>query len=393
MAQWAPLEERLAQATAAGARNLELVEQMRDFNAEYVKPGLTALEAQPPLEEEHRAIAYFATYMSSKRTPASVRAAPLDACTSDWPPAAHYHFVGEGDETVGPVIVTAEDSDAARVKVLVRLKRGDVRLMLPRKHVRKALAEALPELAPVKLEKAQDPALTAALLDMETKLLERRHKFGVLLCRAGQTNEDQWYQNTELPPDFDAFLNVLGERIALKGWGKYAGGLNTREGHTGTHSVYACHRDIEVMFHVAPLLPYFPEDVQQVERKRHLGNDVCMVIFREEGCTEPFTPLKIRSQFNHVFVVVQPDRSSGALQYRIAVINKLGVAPFGPALPVPGAYDAADTARLRELLLCKLINGERSAMYAPDFKGKNIATRKTYLTRLVQAHDPAKKKP
>lgn len=294
---------------------------------------------------------------------------------------------------VGPVIVSVEDGEAARVKALVRLKRGDVRLMLPRKNGKKALLELVPELAGLRLEKVQDPALSAALSDYESKLVERRHKFGVLLIRAGQTNEDQWYQNQELTPDFDAFLNLIGERIALKGWTKFAGGLNTREGHTGSHSVYACFRDIEVMFHVAPLLPYFPEDVQQVERKRHLGNDVCLLVFREEGCAEPFSPTKIRSQFNHVFLVVQPDRSSGSLHYKVACINKPGVAPYGPPIPVPGCFDAkADAARLRELVLAKLINGERSAMYAPDFKGKSIATRKTYLARLIQTHDPNKKK-
>ncbi len=32
------------------------------------------------------------------------------------------------------------------------------------------------------------------------------------------------------------------------------------------------------------MLPYQDLDKQQLERKRHLGNDVCMVIFRELGC-------------------------------------------------------------------------------------------------------------
>ena len=36
----------------------------------------------------------------------------------------------------------------------------------------------------------------------------------------------------------------------------------------------------------------------QVERKRHLGNDVVVIVFRESDCTEPFDPLKIKSQFN-----------------------------------------------------------------------------------------------
>ncbi len=43
---------------------------------------------------------------------------------------------------------------------------------------------------------------------------------------------------------------------------------------TGTHSVYTRFLGIEIMFHVSTLLPYFEKDKQQVERKRHIGNDV-----------------------------------------------------------------------------------------------------------------------
>jgi hypothetical protein len=60
------------------------------------------------------------------------------------------------------------------------------------------------------------------------------------------------------------------------------------------------------MFHVSTLLPFFPEDPQQVERKRHLGNDVVIVIFRE-GPNDPFTPLIIRSQFNRAPPAPAPD--------------------------------------------------------------------------------------
>lgn len=62
------------------------------------------------------------------------------------------------------------------------------------------------------------------------------------------------------------------------------------------HSIYKKHQGFEVMFHVATLIPHTPGDVQQVERKRHIGNDMVVVIFKE-GKT-PFDPNLIRSQFN-----------------------------------------------------------------------------------------------
>ena len=37
------------------------------------------------------------------------------------------------------------------------------------------------------------------------------------------------------------------------------------------------------MFHVAGFLPYYQHDQQQVERKRHIGNDVVVLVFKENS--------------------------------------------------------------------------------------------------------------
>ena len=67
-------------------------------------------------------------------------------------------------------------------------------------------------------------------------------------------------------------------------------------GTTGEFSHYQIHKGCEIMFHVSTLIPYYPKDEQQVERKRHIGNDIVVIIFKE-GNT-PFDPMCIRSQFN-----------------------------------------------------------------------------------------------
>ena len=76
--------------------------------------------------------------------------------------------------------------------------------------------------------------------------------------------------------------------------------LACTDGTTGDHSVYAAYKGCEIMYHVSTLLPFYPDDVQQVERKRHLGNDVCLIVFRDKGCA-PFDPLVIKSQFNRSY--------------------------------------------------------------------------------------------
>jgi hypothetical protein len=51
------------------------------------------------------------------------------------------------------------------------------------------------------------------------------------------------------------------------------------------------------------MIPFNPKDEQQIGRKRHIGNDVVVLVF-VSGKT-PFSPISIQSQFNNAFIVVQ----------------------------------------------------------------------------------------
>ena len=71
------------------------------------------------------------------------------------------------------------------------------------------------------------------------------------------------------------------------------------------------------MYHVAPLLPFNPDDPQQLERKRHLGNDVVLILFIESTASIDLTIIK--SKFNHVFCIIQKNvekSASGIVQYK-----------------------------------------------------------------------------
>jgi len=55
---------------------------------------------------------------------------------------------------------------------------------------------------------------------------------------------------------------------------------------------------------------------EQLLRKRHVGNDIVTIIFQEPGAL-PFTPKSIRSQFQHVFIIVRAHpTTSGSTEYR-----------------------------------------------------------------------------
>ncbi|XP_053120649.1 rap1 GTPase-activating protein 1-like [Hemicordylus capensis] len=83
----------------------------------------------------------------------------------------------------------------------------------------------------------------------------------------------------------------------------FRGGLDVTRGQTGTESVYTNFRGKEIMFHVSTKLPFTEGDAQQLQRKRHIGNDIVAIVFQDENT--PFVPDTIASNFLHAYVVVQ----------------------------------------------------------------------------------------
>jgi RAP1 GTPase activating protein 1 len=160
----------------------------------------------------------------------------------------------------------------------------------------KAIKAAVPDLAKINLIKVKGPELSEEMLKMEAKevVLGARYKFGVLYAKAGQT-EDEIFANEKPSADFEEFCDFLGDKIPLLGWTKYTGGLDVKSGSTGEFSVFKEVDGIAVMFHVCTMLPAQIHDLQRVERKRHIGNDVVTFVFKEGD--DPFVPTILTSQF------------------------------------------------------------------------------------------------
>lgn len=51
---------------------------------------------------------------------------------------------------------------------------------------------------------------------------------GVMYCRAGQSSEEEMYNNEVAGPAFEEFLQLLGEKVRLKGFSKYRAQLDTK---------------------------------------------------------------------------------------------------------------------------------------------------------------------
>lgn len=246
----------------------------------------------------------------------------------------------------------------------------------------KPLTNISPPLAKLSLDRIDNPDLAAELTKWELRNVKRAFKFGFLLHLDNQTDENEMYSNP-LTERAEKFLDWIGERVKLEGFTSYRGGLDVKKNTTGEYSYFARLDGYEIMFHVAPLLPFDEKDPQRLEKKRHLGNDVLLIIFSES--TEGFQPQIIRSHFNHVFAVVRPtpkQNPSDPQMYEIAFTQKGSVGPYGPFLPDPPVFPRTD--EFKKYFLTKLINAERRALEADVFLAKTKLARRRLIEDMVE---------
>uniref|UniRef100_A0A8V0YZT8 RAP1 GTPase activating protein n=1 Tax=Gallus gallus TaxID=9031 RepID=A0A8V0YZT8_CHICK len=223
------------------------------------------------------------------------------------------------------------------------------------------------------------PKASRLILAFDEHVLSNHFKFGVIYQKLGQTSEEELFGTTEESPAFTEFLDILGQRVQLRDFKGFRGGLDVTHGQTGSESVYCHFRDKEIMFHVSTKLPYTEGDAQQLQRKRHIGNDIVAVVFQDENT--PFVPDMIASNFLHAFVVVQlePGGPQGPL-YKVSVTARDDVPFFGPPLPDPAVFRKGP--EFQEFLLTKLINAEYACYKAEKFAKLEERTRAALLETL-----------
>ncbi|XP_044067362.1 rap1 GTPase-activating protein 1 isoform X13 [Siniperca chuatsi] len=225
------------------------------------------------------------------------------------------------------------------------------------------------------------PKASRLIVTFDEHVISNNFKFGVIYQKFGQTSEEELFGNSEESPAFVEFLEFLGEKIELHKFKGFRGGLDVTHGQTGAESVYCNYRNKEVMFHVSTKLPYTEGDTQQLQRKRHIGNDIVAIVFQEENT--PFVPDMIASNFLHAYVVVQVvNPCSDNVLYRVSVTARDDVPFFGPALPNPAVFIKGP--EFHEFLFTKLINAEYACYKAEKFAKLEERTRSALLETLYE---------
>ncbi|XP_034609176.1 rap1 GTPase-activating protein 1 isoform X3 [Trachemys scripta elegans] len=225
------------------------------------------------------------------------------------------------------------------------------------------------------------PKASRLIVTFDEHVLSNHFKFGVIYQKLGQTSEEELFGTTEESPAFVEFLDFLGQKVQLQDFKGFRGGLDVTHGQTGTESVYCTFRSKEIMFHVSTKLPYTEGDAQQLQRKRHIGNDIVAIVFQDENT--PFVPDMIASNFLHAYIVVQAEKPcSESTLYKVSVTARDDVPFFGPPLPDPAVFRKG--LEFQEFLLTKLINAEYACYKAEKFAKLEERTRAALLETLYE---------
>ncbi|XP_051966528.1 rap1 GTPase-activating protein 2-like isoform X1 [Xyrauchen texanus] len=231
----------------------------------------------------------------------------------------------------------------------------------------------------LKFNPALYPKASQLIVCFDEHEVNNTFKFGVIYQKFGQTSEEVLFGNNEETPAFAEFLSVLGDNIELQDFKGFRGGLDVSHGQTGSESVYTMFRQKEIMFHVSTKLPFTEGDIQQLQRKRHIGNDIVAAVFQEEPT--PFVPDMIASNFLHAYILVQAENPcTDHTTYKVSVTAREDVPPFGPTLPNPPVFKKGP--EFREFLLAKLINAENACYKSDKFAKLEERTRAALLDNL-----------
>eukprot|EP01126_Amoeba_proteus_P056814 TRINITY_DN7194_c0_g1_i4.p1 TRINITY_DN7194_c0_g1~~TRINITY_DN7194_c0_g1_i4.p1 ORF type:complete len:258 (-),score=52.97 TRINITY_DN7194_c0_g1_i4:1020-1793(-) len=179
-----------------------------------------------------------------------------------------------------------------------------------RKKIERAFQIFLNEFfSPYTFYQVTKPQFSDDLLKIEEKHPQNNKAFKVALLYSNGTERNLLdffsHDKTMIDPKFWQFLNLLAEKVSLKGWLKYRGDLGV---DVEQDSYYTVWKGIEVMFHVSPLM-------NSEQHRRLIGNDIVFIIFHDSCVPLDPTPLDSLGTVPQVFCVVQP-LSSDSFRYR-----------------------------------------------------------------------------
>ncbi|RLN96299.1 hypothetical protein BBJ28_00009332 [Nothophytophthora sp. Chile5] len=203
-------------------------------------------------------------------------------------------------------------------------------------------------------------------------------KIGVIYVGKKQRTQQDILQNEKGSRAYSLFLQQLGWEVDMQTHRGFVGGLdaNPKSLSNGTSTLYYASSHSEVIFHVVTMMPTKPSDPQQIDKKRHVGNDYVHIVW-SDNATQVYDPSTITSHFNDVQIVIYPLRKAQRGLFLIKIHSKDKVPPFGP-LQSGMVVHQADLARL---VRQTAMNANRTMLYVRPYP-----TRKKLVDEIVERY-------
>ena len=385
------------------------VDNRNNFEIQKLPPHSLLIFFTRPFAVDYKVeLAYGKEYIKQKEHYDGIGMIPLDCpwyiCYFSKRKCFHYYSI----TPTGPVmlsVVYIRDNEAppgrkGGVMAIYRAKARERRTIVPvgliGKNEDQIMSDQMKSILPIvlgclnvdpkmKMIPLKSDNLDAALQKYETSQGGIDYKFGLLYCKDGQKTEQEMYDNKgdEISDDYVEFMNVLGDVIPLKGHFGFRAGLDVKSDTTGTHSLYTLFYSAEIMFHVGTMLPHVEADEQKTEKKRHIGNDFCVLIFKEGNDMVDLSSFK--SHFNSIFMIVRKmdSKISGddGTQYMVETWRGRDIPEFEPYLPAKGRYIPKES--MREYVLSTLINGQISSYGGAEMKPKMAQAREVCIQNMI----------
>ncbi|CAF3447989.1 unnamed protein product [Rotaria sp. Silwood1] len=189
-------------------------------------------------------------------------------------------------------------------------------------------------------------------------------KIGVIYQHFNQTNEQDIFNNENPLNDMWDFLDRISKRIYLKGFQKYRGDLDTKNGSHGEYSYYAEYENHEIMFNIAPLVPSTNAEEKCTIRKGLIGNAFVCIVFQEPGAN--FSPDFITGRVTQIYITVQPSMKDEKLHYKIGVWRRNDITGV---IDPPGGILLYDTS-FASYFLTLLLNAVDVAIKSPSLRSR-----------------------
>jgi hypothetical protein len=152
------------------------------------------------------------------------------------------------------------------------------------------------------------------------------YRIAVLHVDQKQETQHEVMHNTKTTAPFLQFLNSMGWKVDLhrhRSNGSFLGGLDPK---IHQRMLYYGSSVREVSFHVVPWMPLKESDDQQIERKRHVGNDTVHIVW----CDNPqgYNVGSFVSMVTDIIIILIP-LSCGKL-VKVQIFSRDESISFGP---------------------------------------------------------------